>query len=405
MHQLIETLTWEKIVNLLTSAKDRIVLIMPAIHSEWVDVIAESTRDNVPELWICFDNQENVFRSGYGDVEAINQLVYLHATIKQCKGLRLGFIGIDDIGYSFHFESRIISGNPDGPNAMLLSKDAYQEILKTFFPEKFLSTLPEQTSLPIEELSASELYAVNQKLEINPPGEPDLKRQISTYNTLFQFAELRFEGGNLSAKTITIPSKALPFNNAELKERIKTKLNLFTKEITEDWTELIEIKQQIDDIRKTYLVSCSLRNDKSILKKELKDKFQNAIDDVRNKSEINLKKLQDKIQTAINNSEDTLRNELLGFFKANPPEMIKGLSSENAKRQIEKEINRILSKIKLPNAIDLISKISIEVHYYELTIEDLSDKKFLKWFKEKGLIGEEDENELAKFRKAYEQKK
>lgn len=73
--------------------------------------------------------------------------------------------------------------------------------------------------------------------------------------------------------------------------------------------------------------------------------------------------------------------------------------------QIDKEINDTISKIHVPLADKLISRINIQAHYYELTVEDLNDKKFLKWFKEKGLINEENENEIAKFKKAYEVKK
>lgn len=405
MDSLVQSINWHKIINLLASAKERIVIIMPAIHEEWVEVISQFHTVNKPDLWICFDNNENVFRSGYGDIDAIHHLESLNATIKQCKGLRFSFLGVDNIGYSFHIESRIISGNPEGPNALLLTEEAKQEILQTFFPEKFFISPTECADLPIEEMNAGELYEVTQKLEKNPPTEPDLQRQISTYNTLFQFAELHFEGGNLSTKTITIPSNALPFKDAELKERVKARLNLFTKEITKDWTELIEIKQQLETIRKTYLVPCSLRKDKSILKKEGKEVFQAAVEHLKKLATDDLKKLQDKIQTAINNSEDTLRKELAAFFQLNQPESIKGLSQENALRQIEREISVILSKIKLPNAADLISKVSIEVHYYELTVEDLSDRKFIEWFKEKGLVTREDENALAQFSKAYELRK
>lgn len=405
MNTLIQSLTWHKVIDLFASAKERIVIIMPAIHEEWVEVISQFQQSKKVELWICFDNQENVFRSGYGDVDAIHHLESLDATIKQCKGLRLGFLGIDNVGYSFHVESRIISGNPEGPNALLLSEEASQEILQTFFPEKFFLNPTELEDLPIENLNGNDLFDITQKLDKNPPAEPDLQRQISTYNTLFQFAELHFEGGNLSTKTITIPSNALPFKDAEFKERVKARLNLFTKEITEGWTELIEIKQKLETIRKTYLVSCSLRKDKSILKKELKEMFQKAVTHLKKEAEENLKKLQDKIQTAINNSEDTLRKELAAFFQLNQPESIKGLSPENAQRQMEREISVILNKIKLPNAADLISKVSIEVHYYELTVEDLSDRMFIEWFKSKGLVTSEDENALARFSRAYEIKK
>jgi len=198
MDSVIQHLSWRKIVDLFASAKERIVIIMPAIHDEWVEVISQFHKTNKIDLWVCFDNQEGVFRSGYGDVDAIYRLESMNATIKQCKDLSLGFLGVDNTGYSFHVESRIISGNPQGPNAILLNEGMNHEIPQTFFPEKFSTNKGD--NLPIKDLQSEEWKEVTRKLEKNPPSEPDLQRQISTYNTLFQFAELHFEGGNLSAK-------------------------------------------------------------------------------------------------------------------------------------------------------------------------------------------------------------
>ncbi len=405
MEPIIQNLTWSKLIHLFASAKERIVIILPAIHEEWVEVISGFHESKNLELWICIDNQENVFRSGYGHIDSIYRLKEMNATVKQCKNLRFGFLGIDDSGWSLHLESRIISGSPEGPNALLLSEEMSQQIIQTFFPEKFFISAPQGFDLTVEDLNEDQLDWVHHTLVINPPAEPDLQRQISTYQTLFQFVELSFEGGNLSSKTVTIPSKALPFKNAELKERLKTRLNLFTKEITEQWEELAEIKQQIEGIRKMHLVPCQLRKDKSILKKESKEEFQTAVTDLREVVNENLKKLQNKLQTAINSSEDTLKNELTTFFQSNPPDSMKDLSAENAGRQLEREIGYILSKIKLPSADDLIKNVKIQVHYYELTIEDLSDQEFIKWFYKKGLITHDDENALAKFARAYQIKK
>lgn len=64
---------------------------MPTIHKEWVEVISQFQQSKKVELWICVDDQENVFRSRNGNVEAIWHHDSLAAIIKQCKGLRFGF--------------------------------------------------------------------------------------------------------------------------------------------------------------------------------------------------------------------------------------------------------------------------------------------------------------------------
>lgn len=281
MESVIQELSWQKLVNLLEFAQKRIVIIMPAIHDEWIDVIMRLNKTRGLELWVCIDNNEQVFRAGYGDMNAIAQLQYLEATINQCKDLRLGFLGIDELGWSFHFESRIISGNPEGPNAILLTEETSNNIIQTFFPEKFKDYEHIKDELPIEPLDQIELNEISERLEKNPPTLPDNQREINTYITLFQFAELHFEGGKLATKTISIPSKALPFKDSDLKERLKTKLNLFSKEKAKEWNELEEIQSKVDAIRVKYLVSCVLRKEKSILRKGQKELFQKEVNDLK----------------------------------------------------------------------------------------------------------------------------
>jgi hypothetical protein len=403
MVQIVQTLTWGMLVDLFESAKKRIVIVMPAIHQEWVEAIKRTQRSSSFEIWICIDNTERPIRAGYGDIDSVHDLLKMNALVKQCKNLRLGFLVVDEIGFSFHLESRIIAGEPEGPNALLLQAEAIREILKTFFHEKFPDHSQSSNDQVAILLNNEELIEATHKLEANPPDHPDLQRQINTYTTLFQFAELHFEGGSFQSKTISIPTSALPFEDADLRDRIKSRINLFSKDVTDKWTELEQVKKAIEDIREKYLVPCNLRK-KSVLRKEDKTSFQNELDEAKTLSTANLQKLQDKIQSAINVLEDTLRKELATYFAMHRPKSLEGLNDNNAMRQVEKEINTIVSKLKLPSASSLLSKAKIDVHFYELTVEDLRDVTFLKWFEEKELITKENEGALARFSKAYQTK-
>ena len=204
---------------------------MPSIHEEWVDAIYRVNKNPNLRVLICIDNQEIVYRQGYGNLNSIKELCGKNALVKHCENLRICFIGIDDLGCSLFYESRIISGDQDGPNAFQLDRSAADNIIESFFPEEYANLFELDGSPQVEPLKEGELAAVENKLLVNPPVGPDLQREISTYNTLFQYAELHFEGGNISSKTLTIPPSALPFKNSELKARMKTRFNLFTKEM------------------------------------------------------------------------------------------------------------------------------------------------------------------------------
>jgi hypothetical protein len=398
---MIRKITWPKIVDILHTAKNEVYLIMPSIHEEWIDILKSNPNISNLQIFACIDNSETVIRNGYGSISSIDSLNALNAVVTECPGIRICFISADDDSFFLFLESRIIAGDPDGFNAVEVNPQDAAVFVKKFFntPD---ANKEEIISQPLQEETLSE---VKEAIKINPPDAPDLKRKIGTYNTLFQYAELHLEGGNLSSKTISIPSDALPFKDVELKNRIKTRINLFTKEITDKWTELSELKTKVDEVRKNYLVTCSIRKEKSILKKENKLAFKNAIIELESLASDLTNKLQNKVQTAINNSEDTLRNELIAFFAINPPKGIENLDYKNAKIHVDKVINTILSKIKLPEASTLISKIKINQMYYELTWEDLNDKEFKKWFIDKGLISKEDDSKIANFSNAFKVRK
>ena len=395
---MIKQIGWPKIVDMLHSAKSEVFLIMPSIHEEWIETLKANPNIKDLQIFACVDNSESVIRNGYGSINSIDSLLALNAMVTECPGLRICFISADDESFFLFLESRIIAGDPHGLNAVEVHPQIAADFVNKFFKGPN-AIVDEIVSQPIQE----KIYAeAKEAIKLNPPEAPDLKRKIGTYNTLFQYAELHLEGGNLSSKTISIPSEALPFKDVELKKRIRARISLFTKEITDEWTELSDLKTKVEEVRKKYLVSCSIRKEKSILKKENKLAFKNAIAELEGLGLELTKKLQNKVQTAINNSEDTLRNELTSFFAINPIDGIENLDLENKKRHIEKAISKILLKIKLPDAETLISKIKLSQMYYELTWEDLNDEEFKKWFIEKKLISKEEDDKIAKFSNAFE---
>ncbi len=402
---MIRKISWTKIVDLLHSAKKRIVLVMPAIHEEWIEIIKQNESKSHIDIKVCVDNSEAVIRNGYGSIKSMVELGNLGATIKECNGLRVNFLCADDESYCLFLESRILAGDPEGFNALEMNKESCEIIINEFFPVLNIANVNLEREVITVPFQEDKFKEIKLSIEKNPPEEPDLKRKISTYTTLFQYAELHFEGGNLSSKTITIPPSALPFKNAELKKRMKARISLFTKEITDEWKELSDLKNKVESVRKEFLVTCSIRKEKSILKKEKKEAFQKAIEELKKLAEESTKKILDKVQTAINNSEDTLRSELAAFFKLNPPDSVKGLISENIERQVEKEIQKIIFQIDLPDAASLISKMKLQEMYYELTWEDLKDEKLMKWFESKNLIGNDDIDKLARFGKAFDVKR
>jgi hypothetical protein len=405
MEYTVCLLTWDNILALFEKVQKRIVLVMPAIHEEWVTAINELNANQNLEIWICFDNQEKAFRNGYGDVKAIEGLHSKGAFIKQAKDLKIGFVQVDDEAFALFVESRIFSGNPEGLNAISLPQSLAQEICQSIFPEKFVLDLFYPIPESVEKFDKADFQRVKKAIEDNPPASPDLQREISVYTNHFQFVELRLDGGNLTGKAVTIPSEALPFKDATLKAKMRTRYNLFEKEDTDKWVEIKDIKEKIEAIREKYLVACSVRKGKRILKKNEKADFLKAIVEIEKLIQKNFEAIKGRVTKAIEGAELSLAKELQSFLETFPPDSVTENDSEEMRKfKISKAVNSILSQTKFPVAEDLITRLKMDQHFYDLTWEDLQDEDLIKWFQDNDLISPDLENQLANFSQAFEAK-
>lgn len=398
---MIKKISWQEIIDLLQSAQKRLILVMPAVHQEWIEVIKRNNHLSHLDIKVCIDNSEAVIRNGYGSIEAIEALKAIGAIIMECEGLRISFICSDDKSYCLFLESRMLVGDPEGYNAIELDSAIAENMIGEFFPKAPTLFPVDNKEVMTKPLNDTTLAAVKESLDKNPPEQADLRRKITVYNQHFQFVELHFEGGNLSAKTIAVPSSILPYKDEAFRKRLKAKLNLFPKGTTEKWKDLTKFKTKLENLRTDFLVPCSLRKDKSILRKHQKADFTKAVNALIKESTEIADKLWNDVQTAIFASEDQMKKELLDFFKANPPDSVKGLDEEKKQNELEYEIKLLLRQIKLPDASSLLENIKIKVFYYDLTWEDLKDQNFLRWFEKKGLIGGAVEKELAEFTEAF----
>jgi len=104
-----------------------------------------------------------------------------------------------------------------------------------------------------------------------------------------------------------------------------------------------------------------------------------------------------KIQNEIGNTRMKIKENLLAFLLANPPEEYKQYSDNVLSAEIINDVDKIVSSIPFPKAHEILEKMSIKQRPYDLTWEDLNDKEVLDDMVKKELITE---NEKAYFQQA-----
>jgi len=283
--------------------------------------------------------------------------------------------------------------------------DAIIEVSKTL--DKPEELIPDKRA-PVMDLSVEMVKKVKTDLEKNPPLNPDYKRIVEFYSNKFQYVKFKFEGANLQSRKIEIPSQALPVMDATLKNKLETKLNLFDKTDEQKvYQPLNDFKAKIDGIRGKYLKKVKSREE-SLLDKNKKKEFESEVEKLDSKMNKVKSDIISIIANQINEAKDRLLNDLTEFFIANPKALFPdhpNLWENNEKyiRQSAKSTaNTIIYNIKWPQAHLLVDGFKLIHQYSDITFEDLKSKQFIAELIECKLIGEEDKDKIADFRKGIE---
>ena len=185
-------------------------------------------------------------------------------------------------------------------------------------------------------------------------------------------------------------------------------MNLFEQEfINETFSSIQELKEQLNEIREKYLTKVKSR-DESLLDKNRKTAFNEAVNDQRAKIETVKTKCLVNIGKQIKSTTERLVVNLADFLAENPKVLFPEHEHQwkNNEEYIQyasmEEAKSIVTKIKWPKAHDLLDELSIDLQYSDITYEDLKNKTFIKELLECGLIDEADEKKLASFGKGIE---
>ena len=428
--EFIRSINYKEFTDIATEAKEELFISMPNLHDELCEVII-SCKDHLDNINVIIDNSEDNYRNGFGEIKGISKMKEKGINIFNIKGNYVSFIIADKIGYYLFPQSRIFTDekktglnavaiNPI--NVILLKKyffnknrgdeDAFnEELYESINLTKQMvsdvnSSIESNEPLELNELKKEEISEIKEKLKINPPLHPDLKRNLTTYTSKIQYVEFSFEGAHLNSSKINIPPDALPFKDANIKKKLKTKMLLFgNDDELNKFNELNLFNSSIELIRKEYLTPLSSRKDKSIIKIERKNSFIIEYKMLEKKLKSLSQNLKSFIQDEILKSEDQIKLQLFEFFKENIPDNLKEYKGDLLHRSIERETVKVISRIKFPAPEMILNKMRLTVRFYDLTYEDFKDDELIKEFKKKEIMEKKDINDIVEFNRAYAEKK
>ncbi len=208
----------------------------PAVCASTESASATALKDAVVRLGghavrVVLDCDEEVFRLGYGDVECVRELQEAGVDVRQCAGLRVGLLVVDDRAWTFTPTALYVQPevqNKETPNAMELPPAAAQPLVDAVWAEapRSASTLEHtaaETEIGQVPLGSDELARAEDALEVAPPLPFDVARQVRVFQPYIQYVEIKLNGCAIQRHRITIPKKIAGMDGASgLEDRLRT---------------------------------------------------------------------------------------------------------------------------------------------------------------------------------------
>lgn len=382
-----------QIIDLIRRAKRRLVVIAPAFSSAVAAALA-TRMDDIPDLSLSliFDADPEVYRMGYGEVDALEIIRSAAARssfrLREQEGVRIGLVVSDDDTMIYSPVSHNIeagSTSADKPNAILLGgviADAISE--KAGVPD-------EEGNAPIPEigrnsLSNERVEKTKGDLERNPPLPVDLTRKLNVFVTRVQYVELKATGYQLSRRRAELPQDFVGMASADLKERVTGRIRTPL-----DGIGALDVQVEIDGkIEKLHVDEKFLQKERQEIEKVLTHVMPKrgrvilrqdraSFDHQVKRFEAIVSAYQDALASRLEEAREQFRasfvDEFLVRWKENPPSKFSrrlgGATEDQLKQDIREQADQLFDQIVR------LDGPQVSVVYKDIAIEDLKDADFM----------------------------
>ncbi len=390
-----QMLTDELLVDIIEKARRRVVYMAPGI---WLSVAKAvsgyKSQNEGAGLEIILDPDPQIYRLGYGDIEAIRYLESERIYLRKCPGVRIGLIIADDEALLFTPTPRLVEEEPTSksafaPNSVTVSLEQANQLLSAIAPKLLVDEIiehniavkiPPVVSVPkpeiaIDVFSSKDMEEIESSLDKCPPQQFDLARQVNVYSSYIQFVELSLEGTHLTRHTITIPQELLNLVSDEKdQDRLKASYQLIRSDSALSGKVMNE---KVKALRDKYLKSLGSRYG-TVMLKQHKNSFINDIE----KLQLELNEFKNHIQSKLEEEFEACKNNLISILepmvKKNPPDELKyGINT----REPDEVTVRTYLDVKLasiiPKAEHFVKDMIIRYVFKEVTYEMLHEESFI----------------------------
>lgn len=217
----------ERLREMIRSAKDRLVVVAPALTEQVADALAARFRDEGRiNITVVLDADPEVYRLGYGDTAALAKLRAAAAEwqigLNMQPGVRIGMMISDQEMMIFSPVPRLIEAGStaeEKPNAIVLGGRAADQVAEAAGAGQD-ATQPKEIGK--DALTPAKAGAMQEELRGNPPRPFNIARAVRVFSSQVQYVEMEVRNARFGSREVALPPELFDVADDELRRRMKT---------------------------------------------------------------------------------------------------------------------------------------------------------------------------------------
>lgn len=367
------------ISNTIKHATKRLLYMAPGVSMIIVNQLINAwDRIGINNVNIILDVDAEIFRLGYGEIEALTMLEIKArekgTLISHQAGVRIGLLIADEEVIVFTPTPLLIEGDskqPDRPNAIRLET----------LPENVAKDLglgPQGTldqKIGKVEALPKEIEKVAEELKLNPPMKFNVAKTILVFNSWFEFVEFELKNCFISRKEVPLKSDLFGLIKGDRAyASLRSSFKLIGKDSKLSEKKIIEKKKKITD---QFLIQ--IKGYGAVILRTKKEEFEKEIIVFEEEIKKFQQEIEKRLDTEIKQNKKTLIAALLPAVKRRHPDRWNKFMSSTDKKGKDNEIEELLhNEISeaFGTAKKLIDEMKVSVVNKGITYELLNDSKF-----------------------------
>lgn len=394
---LFLALSSRRIADLIATATRHVCYAAPGIQDEVAAALVDLKKKSPSvSMTVNLDFNEKTLRMGYGTLSAVEKLRQSGIEAVQFAGFRSSILIVDHCGWVFTPTALYLESEPhsdETPNALRLSTTQVRELLIRLSPparEEAIKEAPTQeeaqriaaTPLDVstQPIEVSHFNEVKAAIDLAPPVQFDVARQVHVFEPYLQYVELSLTGAAIQRHRIRIPRSIQHLgSSADLEGRLQTTFDLIKKS---DDLSSKSLETDLNDLRKNLTASLGKDQGRVVLK-NAKPLLLQRIENLREKLAKHQLKISADLQAYLDNTRNQVVDYYLPIARKTPPDALIGQSllgkptDDDSRYWLEEELNKVF-----PTADELVGNMMLEVRFKDVTFESLNHPDFFKAVKE-----------------------